>query len=67
MAPATPAGKALADPAPTGSVPAARPIGRAVIWAGLALGTAVTVLAVMHGIRFPGPGLLTLRFAYGAS
>jgi hypothetical protein len=40
---------------PAGSVPAARaPIGRAVIWTGLALGTAMTVLTVMHGIRFPG-------------
>jgi hypothetical protein len=28
-------------------------VSRAVIWAGLALGTAVTVLAVMHGIRVP--------------
>ena len=55
MASATPAGKAAADTAPTGSVPASRaPIGRAVIWVGLALGTAVTVLAVLHGIRFPG-------------
>jgi len=52
---AAPPGKTPADPAPTGSVPPPRfPVGRAVIWAGLALGTAVTVLAVMHGIRFPG-------------
>ena len=28
-------------------------VSRAVIWAGLALGTAVTVLAVMNGIRIP--------------
>ena len=28
-------------------------VSRAVIWAGLALGTAVTVLAVMNGIRVP--------------
>src|SRR6266566_9467396 len=28
-------------------------LSRAVIWAGLALGTAVTVLAVMNGIRVP--------------
>src|SRR6266480_2330570 len=28
-------------------------LSRAVIWAGLALGTAVTVLAVMNGIRIP--------------
>ena len=55
MASAAPAGKAPADTAPAGSVPAPRAlIGRAVIWAGLALGTAATVLAVMHGIRFPG-------------
>ncbi len=41
----------------TGSgTPAARTrfLGRAVVWIGLALGTAATVLAVMHGIRFPG-------------
>jgi hypothetical protein len=45
-----PAGKA-----PTGSVPAPRALtGRAVIWLGLAAGTFATVLAVMHGIRFPG-------------
>src|SRR5271165_5581643 len=36
----SPAGKALT--------------GRAVVWAGLAAGTAVTVLAVLHGIRIPG-------------
>ena len=35
-----PAGRALAD--------------RAVIWAGLVAGTAITVLAVLHGIRVPG-------------
>src|SRR5436190_20416380 len=28
-------------------------VSRAVIWAGLALGTAVTVLAVMNGVRVP--------------
>ena len=28
-------------------------LSRAVIWTGLALGTAVTVLAVMNGIRVP--------------
>ena len=28
-------------------------VSRAVIWAGLALGTFLTVLAVMHGIRVP--------------
>ncbi len=38
----------------TSAVPAARPISRAVIWLGLAAGTAITVLAVMHGIRIPG-------------
>jgi hypothetical protein len=55
MTAATPAGKAPAGKAPTGSAPAPRAlIGRAVIWAGLAAGTAATVLAVMHGIRIPG-------------
>ena len=29
-------------------------VGRTVLWTGLVLGTAVTVLAVMHGIRVPG-------------
>ena len=49
---------ATATPSKTtgGGAPAARTrfLGRAVIWIGLALGTAATVLAVMHGIRFPG-------------
>ena len=55
MATAAPASKAPADEAPASEAPARKaPIGRAVIWIGLALGTAVTVLAVMHGIRFPG-------------
>ena len=34
--------------------PKAPPLGRAMVWAGLAAGTAVTVLAVMNGIRIPG-------------
>ena len=34
-------------------VPAGRPLSRAVIWLGLVAGTAVTVLAVVHGIRIP--------------
>ena len=34
--------------------PAKTLTGRAVIWAGLAAGTAITVLAVLHGIRIPG-------------
>jgi hypothetical protein len=38
-------------PAPKAKVP---PLGRVMVWVGLALGTAATVLAVMHGIRFPG-------------
>jgi hypothetical protein len=45
---ATDTGQASRMPAPQA------PIGRAVIWIGLAAGTAVTVLAVLHGIRFPG-------------
>ena len=52
---ATDTGNAPADEALAGPVIASRTlISRAVIWAGLAFGTAVTVLAVMHGIRFPG-------------
>ncbi len=35
------------------ATPARTLVTRAVIWAGLALGTAVTVLAVMNGIRIP--------------
>ena len=54
MAAATPASKATADKATASKATTSRaPIGRAVIWIGLALGTAVTVLAVMHGIRIP--------------
>ena len=37
-----------------GQAPKAPPLGRAMVWAGLAAGTAITVLAVMHGIRIPG-------------
>ena len=37
-----------------GRAPKAPPLGRAMVWAGLAAGTAITVLAVMHGIRIPG-------------
>ena len=49
MATATPSKTADRD------TPATRTpfLGRAVIWIGLALGTAITVLAVMHGIRIP--------------
>jgi len=46
-----------APPETTGPAPApvkAPLLGRPVVWAGLATGTAVTVLAVVHGIRFPG-------------
>ena len=40
---------------PVRAGPAGRALtGRAVIWAGLAAGTAITVLAVLHGIRVPG-------------
>jgi hypothetical protein len=47
-----PAGEAEETKAST--VPAARRVSRAVIWLGLAAGTALTVLAVMHGVRVPG-------------
>ena len=39
---------------PAAGAPKAPPLGRAMVWAGLAAGTAITVLAVMHGIRIPG-------------
>jgi hypothetical protein len=59
MTSAAPAGKAPTGTAPTGSVPAPRALaGRAVIWIGLALGTAATVLAVRHRIRIPGLGVV---------
>jgi hypothetical protein len=39
----------------TGTAPAKPPpLGRLVVWIGLAAGTAITVLAVLHGIRIPG-------------
>ena len=52
MATATPS-KTTDSGTPAAKAPTP-PLGRAVIWIGLALGTAVTVLAVMHGIRIPG-------------
>ena len=55
MTTAAPASEAPVEEAPAGSVPAPRALlGGPVIWAGIALGTAVTVLAVLHGIRLPG-------------
>ena len=55
MATAASASKAPADKATASKATTSKaPIGRAVIWIGLALGTAVTVLAVMNGIRIPG-------------
>ena len=57
----TPAAKAPKTPpttagsgTPAAKAPKAPPLGRAMVWAGLAAGTAITVLAVMHGIRIPG-------------
>jgi len=49
MATATPS-KATDSSAPA-KVP---PLGRVMTWIGLAAGTAITVLAVLHGIRIPG-------------
>ena len=42
------------ETAPAPAVASKAPLSRAVIWLGLAAGTAITVLAVWHGIRFPG-------------
>ena len=53
MATTSPGSGAAPAPAPA-PAKAPPPLGRAVIWIGLALGTAITVLAVLHGIRFPG-------------
>jgi len=53
MATATPS-KATDSSTPAAGAPKAPPLGRAMVWIGLAAGTAVTVLAVMHGIRLPG-------------
>ena len=39
---------------PAAETPKVPPFGRAVAWIGLAAGTAITVLAVTHGIRVPG-------------
>ena len=55
MATTAPGSKAPEQERPAEDSPASRALtGRAVIWAGLAAGTAVTVLAVLHGIRVPG-------------
>ena len=53
MAPATPS-KTAGSGTPAAKAPKAPPLGRAMVWIGLAAGTAVTVLAVLHGIRIPG-------------
>jgi len=42
------------ETAEASQIPMPRAFPRAVLWLGLAAGTAVTVLAVMNGIRFPG-------------
>ena len=55
MATTAPGSKAPEQERPADESPAGKALtGRAVIWAGLAAGTAVTVLAVLHGIRIPG-------------
>ena len=55
MATTAPGSKAPEQERPAEDSPAGRALtGRAVIWAGLAAGTAITVLAVLHGIRVPG-------------
>ena len=53
MATGTPS-KTTDSGTPAAGAPKAPPFGRAMVWAGLAAGTAITVLAVMHGIRLPG-------------
>ena len=53
MATATPS-KTEGSGTPAAGAPKAPPLGRAMVWIGLAAGTAVTVLAVMNGIRIPG-------------
>ena len=55
MATTAPGSKAPEQERPAEESPAGKALtGRAVVWAGLAAGTAVTVLAVLHGIRVPG-------------
>ena len=55
MATTAPGSKAPEQERPADDSPAGKTLtGRAVIWAGLAAGTAITVLAVLHGIRIPG-------------
>ena len=55
MATTAPGSKAPEQERPAEESPAGKTLtGRAVIWAGLAAGTAITVLAVLHGIRIPG-------------
>ena len=55
MATTAPESKAPDKERPADESPAGGALtGRAVTWAGLAAGTAVTVLAVLHGIRVPG-------------
>ena len=55
MATTAPESKAPDQERPAEESPAGKTLtGRAVIWAGLVAGTAITVLAVLHGIRIPG-------------
>ena len=53
-APKAPPPETAGSGTPAARAPKAPPLGRAMVWAGLAAGTAITVLAVMHGIRIPG-------------
>ena len=55
MATTAPGSKAPEEERPADESPAGRALtGRAVVGAGLTVGTAITVLAVLHGIRVPG-------------
>ncbi len=55
MATTAPDSKAPGQERPADDSPAGKALtGRAVIWSGLTAGTAITVLAVLHGIRVPG-------------
>jgi len=55
MATTAPESRAPEQERPAEDSPAGQALtGRAVIWTGLAAGTAITVVAVLHGIRVPG-------------
>ena len=55
MATTAPESKTPEQERPADDSPASKTLtGRAVIWTGLVAGTAITVLAVLHGIRIPG-------------